>query len=317
MIKTCPQCKVGNLQLDNGVYLCSQLHCTYVDVHPINFENDVVQFEGENNQANRYTTIYHPCFDNGGTSIGRESSFDANYKRAKKIISNCCFVLKLSQSLADLAENRAYKILRILQSLKEEGGKEEKKERHKNYYSVKNVSCYSVFSACFEKENYFEEFNVCKFANIGVAAWRDVVRELNNFLKDKIEFIPVTQAKHMIMRVCRKRKIRAAEERAMIEMSERIISCGEFDIRNNTIAAMVFWKVCENSEEYIDQINLNDICRSHEKMMADHFSKKEIWKYFDVTPENVRKVFKDFISNRMKEFLPTFQGMIHPSKRDF
>jgi hypothetical protein len=84
---------------------------------------------------------------------------------------------------------------------------------------VKNVAYYSIFSSCFERQNYFEEFNICKVANISLGNWKDVIRELNNFLKDKIEFIPVTQAKHVILRVCRKRKIRAAEEKAMIEMS--------------------------------------------------------------------------------------------------
>ena len=118
------------------------------------------------------------------------------------------------------------------------------------------------------------------------------------------------------MRVCRKRKIKTAEEKAMIEMSERIYASGEFDIRNNTIAAIAFWKVCEYSMTYYDQINLADVCKSHEKMIADGVKQSEIWKYFDVTPENVRKVFKESISNRLKEFLPNWEGMIPPSKRE-
>lgn len=101
--RQCPQCKAESLRFDNSVLYCPSVNCTFVDVHPINYDNDVVQFEGESNQTNRYSTIFHKCYDNGGSSIGRESYFDANFKRAKKIISDCCFVLKLSQNLADLA----------------------------------------------------------------------------------------------------------------------------------------------------------------------------------------------------------------------
>lgn len=122
----------------------------------------------------------------------------------------------------------------------------------------------------------------------------------------------MTQAKHVIMRVCRKRKIRAAEEKAMIEMSERIYASGEFDIRNNTIAAIAFWKVCEASNLYKDQLYLTDVCKSHEKMMSEGVRQSEIWKCFDVTPENVRKVYKESISSRLDEFLPTWEGILPP-----
>ena len=165
-------------------------------------------------------------------------------------------------------------------------------------------------------KNYFEEFNICKFGNISLSNWKDVVRELNNFLKDKIEFIPVTMAKHVLLRVCRRRKIRAAEERAMVEMSERIYASGEFDIRNNTIAAISFWKVCEYSNLYADQINLNECCKNHEKMIEDGVKQSEIWKCFDVTPENVRKVFKESISTKLNDFLPAWEGRITEAKKE-
>ncbi len=51
----------------------------------------------------------------------------------------------------------------------------------------------------------------------------------------------------------------------MIEMCERIVNSGELDVRINTTAAIAYWKVCENSTSY-KGINLNDICRNHEKM---------------------------------------------------
>lgn len=50
-------------------------------------------------------------------------------------------------------------------------------------------------------------------------------------------------------------------------MSERIKASGLFDIRNNTIAAIAFWKVCEYSKLYSDQISLNECCKNHEKMI--------------------------------------------------
>jgi hypothetical protein len=39
-------------------------------------------------------------------------------------------------------------------------------------------------------------------------------------------------------------------------------------------------------------------------MIEEGVKQGEIWKYFDVTSENVRKVFKEFILNRFEEFLP-------------
>jgi hypothetical protein len=51
-------------------------------------------------------------------------------------------------------------------------------------------------------------------------------------------------------------------------------------------------------------------------MIAEGVRQSEIWKCFDVTPENVRKVFKESISTRLSEFLPNWEGMIPVSKRD-
>lgn len=102
----------------------------------------------------------------------------------------------------------------------------------------------------------------------------------------------------------------------MIQMCEKIYKCGEFDIRSNTIAAIAFWKVCENSKHYCNEINLNDCCRNHEKMIEEGVKQGEIWKYFDVTAENVRKVFKEFIANRFEEFLPDWNGRIQHIRRD-
>lgn len=55
-------------------------------------------------------------------------------------------------------------------------------------------------------------------------------------------------------------------------MCERIAKDGAIDARNNTIAAIAFWKVCENSETYKDKFNLIEICKTHDKMQADNHS---------------------------------------------
>lgn len=304
MNSLCPHCN-AQLKTDSGTLYCPAPNCTYVDAHPINYENDVIQFEGEGGQANRYSSLYHRCFDNGGSIIGRESQFDSSFKRAKKIIANGCFLLRLSQNLCDLAETKCLGLLRVVVGEKRGEGKEEgRKEKHKNYYSVKNISYYSILAACFERENYYEEFNICKVANYSLPAWKDIVRYLNNNFKQHLAPLPLTEPRHIILRVCRKRKVRPLEERAMIEMCEKIHQSGEFDIRNNTMAAIAFWKVTELSPLYAELFPLNDICKNHEKMIEEGARHSEIWKCFDVTPENVRKVFKEFISSRLHDFLP-------------
>jgi hypothetical protein len=63
-------------------------------------------------------------------------------------------------------------------------------------------------------------------------------------------------------------------------------------VRINTIAAIAFWKVIEFSQKYRDKWTLIDICKNHDKMEEENVSTSEIQRYFDVTPENVRKVFK-------------------------
>lgn len=91
----------------------------------------------------------------------------------------------------------------------------------------------------------------------------------------------------------------------MIEMCQRIVSAGELDVRINTIAAIAYWKVCEYSTLYRTNISLPEICKNHDKMQEENARTSEIQKCFDVTPENVRKVFKDSIKNQLfSRYLP-------------
>lgn len=77
-----------------------------------------------------------------------------------------------------------------------------------------------------------------------------------------------------------------------------------------TVAACVFWKICEYSSEYRNEIKLTDICKKYEDMKDA--SPGEIQKYFDLTPDTVRKFFsekmeKDFL----QVYLPDWDGRIN------
>lgn len=141
--------------------------------------------------------------------------------------------------------------------------------------------------------------------------WKELIKEMTNVLKFKIDFVPVMKPPHVIIRVCRKRKIRHEEEKAMIEMADRIVNAAELDVRTNTIAAIAFWKVCEYSIHYKDRITLNEICKNHDKMQEENVKPSDIQKCFDVTPENVRKVFKESILPQfLQKYLPNWDGRV-------
>jgi hypothetical protein len=176
------------------------------------------------------------------------------------------------------------------------------------------MAAYAIYSACFEKENYFEDFYLCKILSIKAKVWKDLVKLMNVRLRNRIDFVPMVKPMHLIIRVCGRRRIRRNEERAMIEMCENIQSVVVNDIRINTIAALAFWKVCEYSVLYSSKYsNLSDFCRSHEKMEDDGAKIPEIQEYFDVTSDNVRKVFKDAVKPYFNKLLPVWEGRL-PSK---
>ena len=90
------------------------------------------------------------------------------------------------------------------------------------------------------------------------------MKDISNELKNKIDFIPTEKPLHYVIRVCKKRKIEPPEQQAMIKMCDIISERGIQDgCPRKTVAACVFWKVCEHSSRYRDSIRLNDICRKH------------------------------------------------------
>lgn len=106
------------------------------------------------------------------------------------------------------------------------------------------MAAYSIYSACFEKEDFFEEFYLSKILGVTPKVWKDLVKEMNLRLKNRIDFVPIVRPKHLIIRVCARRKINRAEMNAMVEMCDNIQKVATTDIRINTIAALAFWKIC-------------------------------------------------------------------------
>jgi hypothetical protein len=62
--------------------------------------------------------------------------------------------------------------------------------------------------------------------SLSLKDWKELIKEMNILLKFKIDFVPIMRPRHVIIRVCRRRRIRLEEERAMIEMADRIVAAG-------------------------------------------------------------------------------------------
>ena len=82
------------------------------------------------------------------------------------------------------------------------------------------------------------------------------------------------------------------------------------DIRAATLAAMVFWKVCQFSEKYGYLANLGKLCRRHESYF-EVGKYERTFRYFDVTADHVRKVYKENVREDLFEYyLPEWRGRI-------
>ena len=98
-------------------------------------------------------------------------------------------------------------------------------------------------------------------------------------------------------------------------MVDNIQSNTNLDVRAATLAALVFWKTCQYSKRYKDRIQLTKICRHHEKLIEK--GREELtFKFFDITPEHVRKVYKDNLKKCfLGSILPKWKNRI-PLDRD-
>jgi len=62
-------------------------------------------------------------------------------------------------------------------------------------------------------------------------------------------------------------------------------------VRSHTIAAIAFWKVCQFSKRYHNRIDLRHVCKNHDRLIERGLANKT-YSFFDITPENVKKVYK-------------------------
>lgn len=99
----------------------------------------------------------------------------------------------------------------------------------------------------------------------------------------------------------------------MIKMCDKISERGIQDgCPRKTVAACVFWKICEYSQKYRDQIKLHDICKKHEDLKDA--SPAELQKYFDTTPDTIKKFFSDKMDKDfLQVYLPEWEGRINTS----
>lgn len=73
-------------------------------------------------------------------------------------------------------------------------------------------------------------------------------------------------------------------------MCNRISKNGIQDGRpRKTVAACVFWKICEYSEKYCNKIKLTDICKKQDELAE--MSIGEAQKHFECIPETIKKFY--------------------------
>ena len=97
-------------------------------------------------------------------------------------------------------------------------------------------------------------------------------------------------------------------------MCESIEKQANLDSRGSTISAIVFWKICQYSVKYKDRINLNFICKNHDRLITRN--KCELtFSFFDVTTENVRRVYRDYLQKDLFScYLPKWDNRIFLTK---
>ena len=98
--------------------------------------------------------------------------------------------------------------------------------------------------------------------------WKDILTELSNTLREYIDELPYNSPQHVIRKMCMRRNIDGREEKAMLEMCNRVCLSSRVDSRPGTVAALCFWKVCQFSKRYEKRIDLANVCRNHEKLVA-------------------------------------------------
>ena len=182
--------------------------------------------------------------------------------------------------------------------------------KKKSVFSMRSTAAYSLYVICYQRERFFEEFKIIRFLNIEVKIWKDVIQHYGTLLRDLISNLPTSHLLVTIVKMCRSRYICRDEEEAMIEMSQRVQRYANIDVKFSTVAALVFWIVCRFSKRYRERIVLSKLCKNHERLILN--KREEVtFKMFDVTPENVRRVYREHIKDQVFEvYLPVWRNRV-------
>ena len=122
------------------------------------------------------------------------------------------------------------------------------------FSGVKNYAAYSLYSACFQNERYFEDFDIYHdMLKIKRDAWRSLVKDINGQIQKKIDFYPMEKTWHYTLRVCMERGVNKIETDAMTEMSNKIAESVVQGNRRSTMACCIFWQICTYSSTYKDK----------------------------------------------------------------
>ena len=134
--------------------------------------------------------------------------------------------------------------------------------------------------------------------SISWSYWKDIVQEFYNLLRGVIVELSSNPTLDLLSNVCRIRHIKKEEVSAMLDMCRNIQSKTNLDARPQTVAAIVFWKICQFSSRYYKRIVLEKICRNHEKLILKGHEDLT-FKFFDVTSDNVKKVYKQHLKSEL------------------
>jgi len=55
---------------------------------------------------------------------------------------------------------------------------------------VKELAHYCIYSVCFQKEIFNQEFNICKLLGCKINDLKELINKLNSRLRGKINYIP-------------------------------------------------------------------------------------------------------------------------------
>ena len=102
----------------------------------------------------------------------------------------------------------------------------------------------------------------------------------------------------------------------MIEMANRILRNTPIDARAQTVAALCFWKITQYSKLYRDCFDMNDYCKSYEKLLAENIKYKYIYSCFDVTCDTIKKLYNNSIKDKFYSLiLPNWEGRVEMSTK--